>query len=170
MLVSEVRLFYDNFQIRQSNFKMSLTVKIYLAIAIAIATAICSCGITPATVAVHEVCRQTDRKRVSVEGYLRLRQSSEQETSDTSNAKLYNLLLVEKSSGTGAFITVSIPGTGSHEPNRIDELPVSYTYNDVRIYTDSGKQVTTDDRLVITGSVMKESKPCVLQVDKIDTP
>lgn len=147
---------------------ISLTVKITLGIVMIMG--LLSCGMAPATVAVHEVCRQPDNKRVSVEGYLRLRQSSEQETSDTGATNRYNLLLVEKSSGTGAFIAVSIPGTGSHEPNRIEELPVSYTYKDVRINTNSGKQVTTDDRLIITGSVMKESKPCVLQVDKIDTP
>lgn len=147
---------------------MSLTVKIYFGIAMM--AALCSCGNTPVTVAVHDVCRQSDNKRVSVEGYLRLRQSSEQETSDITATKHYNLLLVEKSSGTGAFITVSIPGTDSKEPNRIDELPVSYTYNDVKINTNSGKQVTSDDRLLITGSVSKESKSCILQVDKIDTP
>lgn len=168
MLVSEESLFYDNFQTRQSNLMMSLTVKIYLGIAMM--AVCCSCGNTPATVAINEVCRQKENGRVSVEGYLRLRQSSEQELASQMDANRYNLLLVEKSSGTGAFITVAIPGTGSHEPNRIDELPVSYTYNDVRINTNSGKQVTTDNRLLMTGSVVKESKSCVLQVDKIDTP
>lgn len=146
----------------------SLTEKIYLGIAMM--GFLCSCGRAPSTVPVHEVCRQTDNGRVSVEGYLRLRQSSEQEITDQSGTNRYNLLLVEKSSGTGAFIAVSIPGTGSHEPNRIDELPISYTYNDVRINTSFGKQVTTDDRLIITGNVMNDLKPCVLQVEKIDTP
>ena len=145
-----------------------LTVKIYIS-AVMMA-ALCSCGMAPATVAVHEVCRQADDKRVLVEGYLRPRQSSDQELTDPAAANRYNMLLVEKSSGTGAFITVLIEGTGSHEPNRMDKLPISYTYNDVRINTSSGQQVTADERLLITGSVMKESKPCVLQVEKIDTP
>lgn len=145
-----------------------MTKAAHILIILAFMTLLWSCGSQPVTVAVNEVCGQSDKKWVSVEGYLRLRQSSDQETASAA-ANRYNLLLVEKGSGTGAFIAVSVPGSGTNTPNNIDELPISYTYNDLHINTDSGKQVAATDKIIVTGEISKETRPCFLRVDKIES-
>ena len=60
--------------------------------------------------------------------------------------------------------------TKTNEPNKIAMLPASYTYDDLHIYTNSGKQITTDDRVKVTGEVSKKDSGCVLNVSKIEMP
>jgi hypothetical protein len=62
----------------------------------------------------------------------------------------------------------TIPASGWHEPNRIETLPISYTYNDLKINTSSGKTVSADEKLTVVGKVSKVSKPCILQVEEIE--
>ena len=128
-----------------------------------------SCGSRVKSVALGNVCQEPVDGRVRVEGYVRLPQVSDW-AADKDDSGEYRLLLVEKSNGGGSFITATISATDSHEPNRIDVLPTSYTYDDVRINTDSRRTVSTDQRLALTGSVMKDTKPCILRIEKVDMP
>lgn len=129
-----------------------------------------SCGNQAAAVAVNEACKQTEKRAVKVEGYFRLPQSSEPPLTGENDSGSYMLLLVEKENGTGSFINVQVPFTGSKEPNRLDTLPASYTYNDLHINTDSGAQISSGDKVAVSGRVLKDSKPCVVQVEKIEKP
>lgn len=79
------------------------------------------------------------------------------------------LIIVEKENGTGTFVNAVVRTTDSHEPNRIASLPSSYTYADLHIITDSGIETSLKDRLKITGRIAKDSKPCILEIEKIET-
>ena len=130
---------------------------------------IASCEKQVTEVAVNEACKQNEDRAVRVEGYFRLLQSSEPPVPAEIDPQSYMLLLVEKENGTGSFLNVQVPFTASKERNRLDALPQSYTYSDLHINTDSGLQASAVDRVAVTGQVTKDSRSCVLQVDKIET-
>ena len=129
-----------------------------------------SCGDQATAVAVNEACKQTENRSVKVEGYFRLPQSSAPPLTGENDPRSYMLLLVEKENGTGSFINVQVPFTGSKERNRLDTLPASYTYNDLHVNTDSGAQVSSGDKVAVTGQVLKDSKACIVRVEKIEKP
>lgn len=124
-----------------------------------------SCGTR--SLAVGEVCGQNDSSRVRVEGFFRLPQAADWVTDNGMGE--YRLILAEKLTGGGSFIRATIPGTNSHEPNRIETLPVSYTYDDLKINTSSGKTVSADEKLTVIGKVSNGSNPCILQVERIES-
>lgn len=128
-----------------------------------------SCGSRVRSVALGTVCREPEHATVKVEAYFRLPQVSDWSGDDDGTGE-YRLLLVERPTGGGSFITATVSGTASNEPNRIAALPASYTYDDVRINTDSGRTVSAGEKLAITGHVLKDSKPCILRIEKIETP
>jgi len=128
-----------------------------------------SCSSRVKSVALSNICHEPEHGTVSVEGYFRLPQVSDW-VGDTDGSAEYRLLLVEKANGSGSFITATVAGTTSHEPNRIDALPASYTYDDVRFTTNAGRAVRAGEKLLITGRVLKETKPCILQIETIETP
>lgn len=121
-------------------------------------------------IAVNEACKQPENQAVKVEGYFRLSQTPGEPFASESNSPNYILLLVEKVNGTGAFVTAIVPVTNSRERNHMDTLPASYTYNDLHINTDSGKQVSAGDKVALTARIAKDSRSCVLNVEKIETP
>ncbi|HQZ94685.1 MAG TPA: hypothetical protein PLP21_00125 [Pyrinomonadaceae bacterium] len=127
-----------------------------------------SCGTRMRTVALSDVCREPSDNAVKVEGYFRLPQVSDWIGDDYGSGQ-YRLLLVEKLDGGGSFVTATVSATGSHERNHIDALPASYTYDDVRINTDSGRTVSARERVAVTGRVQKDSNPCILRIERIDT-
>jgi hypothetical protein len=144
--------------------------RIYEIAILLIATlAVFSCGTGMRTVAMSDVCREPSDGAVKVEGYFRLPQVSDWIGDDHSSGQ-YRLLLVEKLDGGGSFITATVSATESHERNHIEALPTSYTYDDVRINTDSGRTVSAGERLTVTGRVLKDSSPCILRIERIDTP
>ncbi len=158
--------FYDIFK-RAQNILMLRIIQIAIVL---IATLIASsCDSQVRSVALGNICHEPENGAVRVEGYFRLPQVSDWVGDDGGSGE-YRLLFVEKPNGGGSFITATIPSTGSHEPNRIDALPASYTYDDVRINTNSGRSISARERLAITGRVLKNSKPCLLRIEKIDTP
>lgn len=139
-----------------------------IAILLISTLAVFSCGTRMRTVALSDVCREPSDDAVKVEGYFRLPQVSDW-IGDNHGSGQYRLLLVEKLDGGGSFITATVSATGSHERNHIEALPASYTYDDVRINTDSGRTVSAGERLTVTGRVLKDSDPCILRIERIDT-
>jgi len=129
---------------------------------------ITSCGDGSVMMPVSEVCRNPERSRVRVRGYLRLPISQELVVREPVRAEEQRLIIVEKSNGTGAFVSTTALTTNSAEPNRIGSLPISYTYDDLHIFTDSGRQVSADEVVNVTGEVMKTEVRCVLKVTKIE--
>ncbi len=136
-----------------------------------IAAAACgiSCFSSTRSLAVGEVCGEKDNTHVRVEGFFRLPQAADWVADNGTGSSEYRLIFVEKLTGGGSFIKATIPGTLSHEPNRIEDLPASYTYDDLKINTSSGKTVSADEKLTVVGTVSNGSKPCILQVEKIES-
>ena len=129
-----------------------------------------ACGLQPKASSVTNVCRNADRSSVLVEGYLRLPISTDVVVREPVKTEDHVLIIVENVNGAGAFVSTSVSTTKTNEPNKMAVLPTSYTYNDLHIYTNSGKQITTDERVSITGHITKESTTCVIEVNKIETP
>lgn len=121
-------------------------------------------------IAIGEVCRNEAGKIVTVEGYLRLPEATGPESTGGDPRDTYTLLLVERPNGTGGFLITNIKATSAREPNRIGNLPLSYTYDNLRVFTDRGNTVSARDRIAVTGKVAKSSDGCELDVLKIDEP
>lgn len=113
-----------------------------------------------------DVCREEDHTVVSLEGYMRLPVLMDEAGTVKGTRKL---LLVEEENGTGGFLYVLAKDSRTVEPNRIAELPLSYTYKDFRIYTEDGRTVSSSERLRVTGEVFKELNSCVLKIQRIET-
>lgn len=128
-----------------------------------------SCISSTRSLAVGEVCGEKDNTHVRVEGFFRLPQAADWVADNGTGSGEYRLIFVEKLTGGGSFIKATIPGTLSHEPNRIEALPASYTYDDLKINTSSGKTVSADEKLTVVGKISNGSKPCILQVEKIES-
>lgn len=128
-----------------------------------------SCVRQPTAVALQDTCKQTDKQFVKIEGYFRLPESTDPLKQAGEHPGTQALLLVEKGNGTGSFVKAMVTMTSNKERNRLDTLPVSYTYDDLHIYTDSGARASPDEKIMVTGEVSRETIPCVLQVEKIET-
>ncbi|CAN5413690.1 hypothetical protein BH10ACI2_BH10ACI2_00720 [soil metagenome] len=146
------------------------TFRILIAICLAVdAILAAGCNSVQKRVAMADVCQKDQGSIVSVEGYLRLPILNNEESRDEESQNTYTLLLVERPNGTGGFLTTSTRATVTNEPNRIRDLPVSYTYNDFSVFTDTGQVASADDRVIVTGHVYRNAKPCILKIDKIET-
>lgn len=115
-----------------------------------------------------EVCAKGNQARVELEGYLRLPGAPNAEMIPAPSFGY--LLLVEKSNGTGAFLYALVGKGNAREPNRMRELPASYTYADFHVFADDGAEILSDERVKVTGEVIKEKNLCVLKIGKIETP
>ena len=151
---------------RQSNSTCRNLIPIGLTVA---AVLIAGCNSSARRVVLSDVCQSEQGNVISVEGYLRLPILNHDESSDSESQNSYKLLLVERPNGTGGFLTTSTRATVTNEPNRIRDLPVSYTYNDFQVFTNTGEAASADDRVIVTGEVRRDIKPCVLRIDKIET-
>lgn len=135
-----------------------------------IAVTALSCSFGTRSVAVADVCRESNDTPVRVAGYFRLPQVSDWVANGDGDAGEYKLIFAERLTGGGSFVKTTISGTGSNEPNRIAALPASYTYDDLRINTSSGKTVSPDERVFVTGRISKDPTLCVLRVEKVEIP
>lgn len=129
-----------------------------------VAASLCACRGGGKTVAFADVCREEPHALVSLEGYLRLPVVSEGGGREGAR----QLLLVEKANGAGGFLPVVAQDSMTGEPNHVAELPLSYTYKDFRIFTDDGAEVNADERLRVTGEVVKGFNRCALNIHRIE--
>ena len=143
--------------------KKKLQHSLLLSVAVA---SLCSCREGAKVVSFADVCREENHALVALEGYIRLPALMEERGLEKGSRQL---LLVEKENGTGGFLPVMTQDSETKEPNRIAHLPLSYTYKDLRIYTEDGSTVTSNDRLRVTGEVVKDLNSCVLKIQKIET-
>ena len=105
-----------------------------------------------------------------VEGYLRLPMSTDSPARTSNRLKEQMLIIVEKINGTGSFLTAAVRTSDSSERNHITTLPLSYTYADLQIITDSGSLVTADDKVRVSGRIVRDARECVLEVETIRSP
>lgn len=144
--------------------KKRLQHSILLSVAVA---SLCGCREGAKAVSFADVCREENHALVALEGYMRLPVLMEERVLEQGTRQL---LLVEKENGTGGFLPIMAQDSKTKEPNRIAELPLSYTYKDLRIYTEDGSTVSASERLRVTGEVVKDLNSCVLKVQRIETP
>jgi hypothetical protein len=144
--------------------KPQKTLQRAVLLAVAAASSLCACRGGGKAVAFADVCREEQHALVSLEGYLRLPVISEAGALPGSR----QLLLVEKANGAGGFLPVVAEDSQTGEPNHVAELPLSYTYKDFRIFTDDGAEVNADERLRVTGEVVKDFNLCALRIHRIE--
>jgi len=160
--------FYDNLMQAQSYFvPTAVLTAIAVAAAMLLATA---CGRQASAVAVSDACHQPAGTLVVVEGFLRLPMSTDSPARTSDRLKDQTLIVVEKVNGTGNFLTAAVRTTDNSERNRIATLPLSYTYADLQIITDSGGRVTADDKVRVAGRIARDARECVLEVETIQSP
>lgn len=106
------------------------------------------CSETPPTVgeavAFAEVCEQDSGKRVSLEGFLQLPDSF---TGDQSVV----LRMFETDAFDGAPVGVQM--RFGNQPNQLEQVPTSYTDNDLQVHLNDGQIVGYGVRVKVSGSV-----------------
>lgn len=129
-----------------------------------------SCRSHPASAMISDICRQPDRSSVQTIGYVRLPIAEDGVLRKTDSDREQLLIIAENENGTGTFVNAVVSTTDGLEPNRMRSLPLSYTYADLHIITDSGVEASMKDPLKITGRIAKDPRPCILTIEKIETP
>lgn len=131
------------------------------------------CG-SPKPFEIKDICAQAEGTKVITQGYLSL-----PKTIDTIQltkggaitAVGYQLFLMTKADASGDSVKVTIWTTTKAEPNKIKPFSQNYTWNDLLVYTDDGKEVGAGKVIKITGETVADSKTgCAVSVTKIETP
>ena len=160
--------FYDNLMQAQSYF---VPTAVLTAIAVAAAMLlVTACSRRASAVAVSDACREPAGTIVMVEGFLRLPMSIDSPARHSDRLKEQMLIIVEKINGTGNFLTAAVRTSDSNERNHISTLPMSYTYADLQIITDTGSRITADDKVRATGRIVRDTRECVLEGETIQSP
>jgi hypothetical protein len=128
---------------------------------------------------VGEACHLDEGTLVAVEGFLLLPNVMQTAINPENELTIYELELAAVPDDRSSVLRASVFGTRSNRTNRIAELsPLGYTQRDLQIFTDSGETVSSVDRLLVTGQLVKpdttgnthNSQPCILKIEKIEKP
>ena len=160
--------FYDKLWSAQKYF--ASTAAFATSAAAIIMVSVAACGRQISAVAVGDACQKAGGSVVMVEGYLRLPMSTDSPARTSNSLNEQMLIIVEKINGTGSFLTAAVRTSDSSERNHITTLPLSYTYADLHIITDSGSRVTADDKVRVSGRIVRDARECVLEVETIRSP
>ncbi len=129
---------------------------------------------SPKPFEIKDVCAQPEGTKVITQGYLSL-----PKTIDTIQltkggaitAVGYQLFLMTKADASGDAVKVTIWTTTKSEPNKIKPFSQNYTWNDLLVYTDDGKEVPAGKVIKITGETVSDEKTgCTVSITKIETP
>lgn len=147
--------------------------KIIKSLIIAVFLLMLGCS-SPKPFEIKDVCAQAEGTKVITQGFLSL-----PKTIDTIQltkggaitAVGYQIFLMTKADATGDAVKVTIWTTNKAEPNKIKAFSQNYTWNDLLVYTDDGKEVPAGKVIKITGETVADSKTgCAVSVTKIETP
>lgn len=129
---------------------------------------------SPKPFEIKDVCAQPEGTAVIIQGYVSL-----PKTIDTIQltkggaitAVGYQLFLMTKADASGDSVKATFWTTTKAEPNKIKAFSQNYTWNDLLVYTDDGKEVGAGKVVKITGETVADSKTgCAVSVKKIETP
>ncbi len=129
---------------------------------------------SPKPFEIKDVCAQPVGTKVITQGYLSL-----PKTIDTIQltkggaitAVGYQIFLMTKADASGDAVKVTIWTTTKSEPNKIKPFSQNYTWNDLLVYTDDGKEIGAGKVIKITGENVADAKTgCAVSITKIETP
>lgn len=145
---------------------------------IAFAVLFTACAAAGEQSTIDDACRKGEGTIVAVEGFLLLPNVMRTAVNPETELTSYELYLAAEPDDRSSILRAAVLGTRSSRTNRIAELsPLGYTQRDLQIFTDSGEIVSSLDRLLITGQLMKDeptesepphSRPCILKIEKIE--
>ena len=132
---------------------------------------------SPKPFEIKDVCAQPEGTNAILQGYLSLPKTIDT-IQLTKGGRImqvgYQIFLMTKADATGDAVKVTIWTTpkSEGEPNKIKPLPMTgYTWNDLIVYTDDGKEVPAGKIIKITGETTPDTKTgCSVGVSKIELP
>ena len=144
---------------------LTLTIFIFLAF---------GCGKSPVAVEIKDVCSQPEGANVVIQGYISLPQlinTIQKTRGGRIEAVGLQLYVMNKADATGDSVKTTFWTSDKGEPNRIKPLPKSFTWNDLLVYTDDGKQIGAGRIVKVTGEVKPDAKSkCEINITKIENP
>lgn len=149
--------------------------KILKIIIIANVLLLFGCGAPPKPFEIKDVCAQPQGTNVIIQGYLSLPKTIDT-IQLTKGGRImqvgYQIFLMTKADATGDAVKVTIWTSDKAEPNKIKPFPMSgYTWNDLLVYTNDGKEVPAGKVIKITGETTPDTKTgCSVGVSKIELP
>lgn len=129
---------------------------------------------SPKPFEIKDICAQAEGTKVITQGYLSL-----PKTIDTIQltkggaitAVGYQIFLMTKADASGDAVKVTIWTTTKSEPNKIKAFSQNYTWKDLLVYTDEGREVPAGKVIKITGETAPDEKTgCAVSVTKIELP
>lgn len=132
------------------------------------------CGAPPKAFEIKDVCAQTPDTSVILQGYLSLPKTIDtiQLTKGGRITEVgYQIFLMTKTDATGDAVKVTIWTTNKGEPNKIKAFSNGYSWNDLLVYTNDGKEIGAGKLIKVTGTTVSDAKTgCAVSVTKIETP
>ena len=135
---------------------------------------ICStaCGSPPQAVEIKDVCSQPVGTTVSVTGYVSLPKTIDT-IQITKGGRItqvgYQMFVMTKADATGEAVKATFWTSDKGEPNSIKPLPRDYTWSDLLVVTDDGKEVKAGKLIKVSGDVTADAKTvCGIGVAKIE--
>lgn len=130
------------------------------------------CGKPPQPFEIKDVCSQPVGTAVSVTGYVSLPKTIDT-IQITKGGRItqvgYQMFVMTKADATGDAVKATFWTSDKGEPNSIRPLPRDYTWNDLLVVTDDGKEVKAGKLIKVSGDVTADPKTvCGIGVAKIE--
>lgn len=134
----------------------------------------CGCGSSPKPFEIKDVCTQPEGTNAILQGYLSLPKTIDT-IQLTKGGKIievgYQIYLMTKADASGEAVKVTIWTTNKAEPNKIKAFSNGYSWGDLLVYTDDGKEVSAGKMIKVTGETEPDEKTgCAVSVTKIELP
>lgn len=129
---------------------------------------------SPKPFEIKDVCAQPEGTNAILQGYLSLPKTIDT-IQLTKGGKItavgYQIFLMTKSDATEDSVKVTLWTTNNAEPNKIKAFSNGYSWNDLLVYTDDGKEVGAGKIIKVTGETVADEKTgCAVSVTKIELP
>lgn len=129
---------------------------------------------SPKPFEIKDFCAQSPGTKVITQGYLSLPKTVDT-IQLTKGGKItavgYQIFLMTKADATGDAAKVTLWTTNKAEPNKIKAFSNGYSWEDLLVYTDDGKEVRAGKLIKVTGETVADEKTgCAVSVTKIELP
>ena len=130
------------------------------------------CGKPPQPFEIKDVCSQPTGTNVVIQGYISLPKTIDT-IQITKGGRItqvgYQMFVMTKADATGDAVKATFWTSDKGDPNSIKPLPRNYTWNDLVVVSDDGKEVRAGKEIKVTGEVTPDEKTgCGVGVAKIE--
>lgn len=131
------------------------------------------CG-SPKPFEIRDVCAQPEGTNAILQGYPSLPKTIDT-IQLTKGGKItavgYQIFLMTKADASGDAVKVTLWTTNKAEPNKIRAFSNGYSWKDLLVYTNNGKEISAGKMIKITGEIEPDEKTgCAVSVTKIELP